>query len=75
MLLKNHGSMMNSKRKLKKKSWDKLQWKQNHTKIYGLQQNQFLERPYSDRGLSQKTRKRSQINNLTYHLKELDTQP
>ena len=37
-------------------------------KIYGMLQKLY----HSDTGLSQKRRKKPQINNLTYHLKELE---
>ena len=43
-------------------------------KIYGMQQKQSLKEVHSDTALPQKKQEKSQINNLTYHLKESEKQ-
>ena len=63
MILKNQ--WINEKRKLKTNDNENTT-----TKIYGMPQKQFLEVNINT-GLSQKEEK-SQIDNLTYHLKGLE---
>ena len=68
LLKKTNGSTM--KEEILKIPWDNWQWKHNYTKSMGYSKSSPKREVHSDTGLHQKNKKTSQINNLTYHLKE-----
>ena len=47
-------------------------WKHNNPKPVGHYKSSAKRKVHSDTGIPQETRKKSQINNLTLHLKQLE---
>ena len=71
MLLQTNGSMKKSKR-ISEKTSRQMNWRHNYPKAIGCNRNSSKREIYSDTGLPQQTRKKSQVNNLTFHLEELE---
>ena len=73
MLLNNQETLKKSKGN-QKIPRDKWQWKQDNPKPMGCSKSSYKREVYSYRSLRQETTKKSQVNNLTLHLKELENE-
>ena len=65
----NHRRNQKTNQNMHRNEW---KWKHNNRKPVGQCKNSAKGKVHSNTGIPQETRKKSQINNLTLHLKQLE---